>query len=133
MSGNGNGNAVAMLSDDLIARAKAIASRSDELLHLLEDTRQRLVDPGERPPIEPASKPRPVPESKKASGNGKVSKASGNGKVSKASGNGKVSEGLRLLTTQMAVAGAGRDEIAERLRDEFGVRDPAPILKDMGL
>jgi hypothetical protein len=33
----------------------------------------------------------------------------------------------------MSVAGADREEIAERLRDEFGVADPDPILKKMGL
>jgi hypothetical protein len=115
MSGNGNGNAVATLSDDLIARAKAIASRSDELLHLLEDARQRLLDPGEKPTRQQGRKPQPVPKPKGASESGEVS------------------EGLRLLTTQMTVAGADRDEIAERLHDEFGVTDPEPILKDMGL
>jgi hypothetical protein len=114
-SSNGNGNAVAHLSDDLIARAKAIASRSDELLQLLEDARQRLVEPEEklapkrRFKSEPASQP------------------------SRKSSKGGVSEGLRLLTTQMAVAGADREEIKERLKDEFGVTNPEPILKDMGL
>src|SRR4051794_31191811 len=50
MSANGNGNAVATLSDDLIAKARALASRSDELLELLEDARRRLVDPVPKQP-----------------------------------------------------------------------------------
>jgi hypothetical protein len=33
----------------------------------------------------------------------------------------------------MSVSGANRDEIAKRLQDEFGVRDPKAILKSMGL
>ena len=33
----------------------------------------------------------------------------------------RVSEGVRLLATQMSVAGSDPDEIARRLRDEFGV------------
>jgi hypothetical protein len=45
----------------------------------------------------------------------------------------ELSEGLRLLTTQMSVAGAPREEIAERLRDEFAIKDPERILKAMGL
>lgn len=114
MSTNGNGNAVASLSDDLIARAQAIASRSDELLHLLEDARGRLLDIGEKPAPQRKS-PEPARQRKGST--------SSNG----------IPEGLRLLTTQMSVAGADREEIAERLRDEFGVADPDPILKKMGL
>jgi hypothetical protein len=34
----------------------------------------------------------------------------------------------RLLATQMAVAGASREEIERRLRTEFGIDDPATIL-----
>jgi hypothetical protein len=116
MSGNSNGNTVATLSDDLIARARAIASRSDELLHLLEDARLRLLEPADGRTSQRRAAPEPAPKRRKTS-----------------SRSGEVSEGLRLLTTQMSVAGADRDEIAERLREEFGVDDAEPILKDMGL
>lgn len=116
MSGNGNGKAVATLSDDLIARAQAIASRSDELLHLLEDARLRLVDAGEKPATQRRLRSKPSRQVKKGS-----------------AGKPGIPEGLRLLTTQMSVAGADRDEIAERLQDEFGVDNPEPILKNMGL
>lgn len=115
MSTNGNGNAVATLSDDLIARAKAIASRSDELLHMLEDARLRLLDSNDKPAAQQRVKSEPA-QARKGAGRK-------NG----------IPEGLRLLTTQMSVAGADRDEIAERLRDEFGVDDPEPVLKNMGL
>lgn len=37
-------------------------------------------------------------------------------------------EGLRLLATQMAVAGSTEEEIASRLRDEFGVEDATALL-----
>jgi hypothetical protein len=121
MSGNGNGNGkpAAALSDDLIARARAIADRSDELLHLLEDARLRLLDPDTTPARQRRFKPEPA--SKPASRRRPSAK------------NGQISEGLRLLTTQMSVAGADRDEIAERLREEFGVENAEPILKEMGL
>jgi hypothetical protein len=36
--------------------------------------------------------------------------------------------GARLLATQMAVSGSSRDEIAERLRTEFGIEDSTAIL-----
>jgi hypothetical protein len=44
-----------------------------------------------------------------------------------------VSEGARLLATQMAVAGSTRDEIAWRLREEFGIQDSTAILDEIGL
>ena len=44
-----------------------------------------------------------------------------------------VSEGARLLATQMAVAGSTRDEIAWRLREEFGINDATAILDEIGL
>ena len=37
-------------------------------------------------------------------------------------------DGLRLLATQMAVAGSSHEEIASRLRDEFGVEDATELL-----
>jgi hypothetical protein len=37
-------------------------------------------------------------------------------------------EGIRLLATQMAVAGSSRDEIEARLQGEFGVTDAESVL-----
>jgi hypothetical protein len=48
-------------------------------------------------------------------------------------GDSRVSEGARLLATQMAVAGSTRDEIAWRLREEFGINDATAILDEIGL
>jgi hypothetical protein len=112
---NENGDAVATLSGELIAKAQAVASRSDELIHVLDDAQQQLADSGERAPAQR-----------------RIGSATpcGSRKASRKDG---ISDGLTLLTTQMSVAGADRSEIAARLRDEFGVSDPEPILKDMGL
>ena len=66
--------------------------------------------PESAPAQEPASKPAP---------------ATGN--------SGHVSEGARLLATQMAVAGSTRDEIAWRLREEFGIQDSSAILDEIGI
>lgn len=41
---------------------------------------------------------------------------------------GSSTEGLRLLATQMAVAGSTHEEIALRLREEFGVEDASELL-----
>jgi hypothetical protein len=126
-NGNGNGKAAAALSDDLIERAKAIASRSDELLHLLEDARLRLLDPDEKQ----AKQRRFKPESDSRTAQKTNSKPAT--RTKRSAKNDGISEGLRLLTTQMSVSGASRNEIAARLRDEFGITDAEPILKDMGL
>jgi cell division septum initiation protein DivIVA len=44
-----------------------------------------------------------------------------------------VSEGARLLALQQLMAGVEPDVIESRLRDEFGIEDPKPILDWMGL
>jgi hypothetical protein len=41
------------------------------------------------------------------------------------------SKGMRLLIAQMTAAGSGRKEIAERLRQDFGVDDAGEILDDV--
>ncbi len=122
MSGNGNGDttAAATITDDLIAKARAIASRSDELLHLLEDARQRLLNRGNEPtpsrrfPPDAAAKPDPQSQAPEPPEE-------------------EISDGLRVLITQMSMAGSSREEIAARLRDEFVVADPEAILRRMGL
>jgi hypothetical protein len=117
VSANGDRYTAAALSDELVAKARVIANRSDELLDLLEDARQRLLERDRQP--EPKKHFKAVPDLEPAN--------------EKPAGKEDVSEGLRVLTTQMSVAGVGREEIAARLRDEFGVRDPESILKSMGL
>ncbi len=38
----------------------------------------------------------------------------------------------RLVAMQMALAGRGRDEIEARLRQQFGISDPAPVIDELG-
>ena len=38
---------------------------------------------------------------------------------------------MRLLATQMAVAGEGAGDIERRLREDFGVPNAAAIVKDL--
>lgn len=42
-----------------------------------------------------------------------------------------ISDGVRLLATQMSVAGANPDEIAVRLREDFGVADAGALVDDL--
>jgi hypothetical protein len=122
-NGNGNGDAVATLSDDLVAKARKIASRSDELLELLEDARLRLVDPDRKPlPKDQAANPR------------RGAKSDPNSDVrAKEAKDGDVSDGLRLLITQLTVAGIEREQIAAQLSEDFDVDDPESVLKRLGL
>ena len=43
----------------------------------------------------------------------------------------QVSEGVRLLATQMSVAGSSLDEIAARLREDFGVEDANGVVRQL--
>lgn len=43
----------------------------------------------------------------------------------------EVSEGVRLLATQMSVAGASHEEIAQRLTDDFGVEDAERLVAQL--
>jgi hypothetical protein len=156
---NGNGNSVGSITDDLIEKAKAIANRSDELLHLLEDARQKLLDSGRetgeqrRRPAEQRSRP----EEKRSSQDGQRGrreqqrrqqdpqrrqrepqrrfrpKPGPDRPVAKTADGEQIPEGLRLLTTQMSVEGSSREEILARLKNDFDVTNPEQVLKGMGL
>jgi vacuolar-type H+-ATPase subunit H len=107
------------------ARARAdriVAERLRELAEELdpsgkqsrepEPSERAEVDPGERVerrlrPVEPA----PGPEEKPARSRHSAS------------------AGARLLATQMAVSGADREEIEERLRNGFDIEDASEILE----
>jgi hypothetical protein len=43
----------------------------------------------------------------------------------------QLSDGVRLLATQMSVAGASPDEIALRLREDFGVPDAERLVREL--
>ncbi len=46
-------------------------------------------------------------------------------------GDTRVSEGVKLLATQMSVAGSSREEIAVRLREDFGIDDADAIVAEL--
>jgi predicted nuclease with TOPRIM domain len=45
--------------------------------------------------------------------------------------NGDVPEGARLVALDMVLAGAAREDVAARLRQEFDLADPGPLLDDV--
>lgn len=97
---------VSELARTLVERADAIRKQSEQLTALLDRAAGALAEDGETAPPAP-----PVSES-----SGRVQPER------------RISEGVRLLTTQMAVAGSSRTEIAERLRREFGVSDAHEVV-----
>lgn len=107
------------LADALMERARTLASQSDQLIAVLDDTARRLIESGYG--VEASPLPAPVkllkPQPAEAHGPGDPS----------------VSEGARLLINRLTVAGRGHDEIAERLREDFGIADADQVLERAGL
>jgi cell division septum initiation protein DivIVA len=113
------------VTDDLLVRAKVVAKQSEGLISALDEARRRALkvpleseDDDQGNSASEASQPDPEP------------KAEGDPTVVP---NGPVSKGARLLATQMAVAGANRDTIGSRLKEEFGIEDPSAILDEAGI
>jgi hypothetical protein len=122
------------LADALLKRAHALAAQSEQLIAALDETASRLAESGRGVKDSPLPGrvrlvERPIPRSN-GSGNG-----SGNGS---ANGSGKgssretISEGARMLVTQMALTGHGREEIITSLREQLGVEDAEAVLEQAG-
>lgn len=107
------------LADALMERARTLAAQSDQLIAALDDAAQRLIESGHG--VEASPLPAPVrllnPQLPPENGRGEPS----------------VSEGARLLINRLAVSGRGHDEIAERLREDFGIADADQVLARAGL
>ncbi len=105
------------LAKELIAGASAVVEQSEELVRSLD---QRAGT---------------------AAGNGATARADdANGHAKEinwgdepAREGSPISDRARLLAAQMSVAGTPRDEIAERLHEELGIRDAGPMLDRMGI
>lgn len=133
MTENGHGKPEAQLSEELIAKARVIATRSDELIELLEDAQQRLVESDSEREAAKGRKPGPKRRFKPDSNSKPNGDSKSTAPKAKVKSEGELSDGLRLLTSQMSAAGADRREIAACLRKDFAIQDPEPILKSMGL
>jgi vacuolar-type H+-ATPase subunit H len=122
------------LTDSLIAQAEAIQAQSQQLLAALADARRQIAGDGEAPAaalgtptpirgshlsaVESVAEPPAIAARFKAELRDADQGEGASGSPA----------GARLLATQMAVAGNSREEIEERLRNEFGIEDTVPIL-----
>jgi hypothetical protein len=102
---------VSDLTDSLIRRAQSVVQLSDQLIATLEDAGRRIAGA-----TVPGSS---HPEATAHAGPGAGAPTQ------------PLPEGALLLATEMANAGRSRDEIARRLRDEFGVIDATAILNQI--
>lgn len=103
---------------DGVARLEAAAAGSSVPPPATRDLRP--VSPAD---AEPRQAEEPAPESGDRSWNDPGE--------SERSGTGGSSEGVRLIATQMAIAGSSRAEIERRLRIQFGVVDAGRALDDI--
>jgi vacuolar-type H+-ATPase subunit H len=128
---------LAELTDSLLAQAEAIRAQSEQLLgSLAEAKRQLAAEDGDEVAVA-SSGPRPVRGSHlSAVAPVEVEPAPGpqplaverRGAPSSADADTGTAAGARLLATQMAVSGNSREEIEQRLRNDFEIEDTASIL-----
>lgn len=120
------------LADALMQTARRVAQQSDQLRRALEEARRRM-DPGLASNEKRAtvSQPSPLPPPDEPSAPLQGAPVPVQQPATAAPAGDQVSQEASLLATQMAIAGSRRDEIARRLRDEFGVLDPTAILNEI--
>ncbi len=116
------------VAEAVLAKASALEGEIDGLRDLIYKSIERLAEELriEVRTTEPATPP--VAEEPQPSANG--SRLSDD---MRASAKRDRSAAVRLLATQMIAAGHTRDEAERRLREEFGVKDPAAALDSIGI
>jgi hypothetical protein len=109
------GSEISGLVDSLLRQANALREEAERLQAALEDARDR-IDPERREELPEQAEVltlRTEALEEELPANAEP---------------GASASGARLLATQMAVSGSSREEIAERLRNGFGIEDTAAIL-----
>ena len=119
------------LADALTERARTLAAQSDQLIAALDDTASRLIESGRGVEGSPLPAPVRLVQGPAVPANGSPND-SANGSAD-GSTQETVSEGARMLVTQMAILGHGREEIVKSLRDELGIEDPEALLERVGI
>jgi hypothetical protein len=130
------------LTDSLIAQAEAIQAQSQQLLASLAEAKRRVAaasgeevaEVGPTPirgshlsAVEPVAEA-PATATRFGAGQREVGNTPPERRGAPASGDSGTPAGARLLATQMAVSGNSREEIEERLRNEFEIEDTVSIL-----
>jgi hypothetical protein len=117
-------------------RLASLVSRSANLLAEREGRESTVTEPASVSPpkrsIAPAPVPvEPEPEPIAESEPDEVAVPDSSAPPVPVSASGGTSEGVRLIATQMAIAGSSRAEIEHRLRIQFGVVDASQALDDI--
>ena len=121
-------------ADALMERARTLTSQADQLIAALDEAARRLVESGQG--VEGAPLPVPISLIKEGETNGSAEptgSAAADGSRKPNDPEGSVSGAASLFISQMAVAGASREEIAESLQEDFGVANPDEVLDRLGL
>lgn len=117
---------LAELADTLVARADAIRAECDQLAALLERARTAIAPVAAEASSESAAMTEPEAVPRRLEG------TAWEGPVANGSMDSPpASEGVRLIATQMAIAGSTKAEIKARLRDQFGLEDVQPVLDEI--
>jgi hypothetical protein len=126
-----NEDLLAELADSLVARAEAIRDDCERLAALLD--RAREVVGGDPSHGEDSSEMAADVAASVLSGDGgDVSIDSvWQGPIASLGGDVGIAEGVRLIATQMAIAGSTRAEIESRLREQFGIEEARPVLDEI--
>lgn len=138
------GELTASVADALVDRTAEIRNDCERLASLVnrsakliaeregrESTAAAPSEPPPRPKIAPAPEPRePEAEVYESAQPEPISEDLSDTPVP-VSASGGTSEGVRLIATQMAIAGSSRAEIEHRLRIQFGVVDASQALDDI--
>jgi hypothetical protein len=159
-SGEGQTSPQADLTEALLARTQDLRAQADSLAALLERASGQLsatsasetqvadapapaaqeASPPTPPGPEPVSvtdRPAPVaPATVRPPGSSPGGRFVPRGRTERTEANkptlpNSSTQGIRLLATQMAVAGSTRDEVEHRLESEFGISDADDILDDV--
>jgi vacuolar-type H+-ATPase subunit H len=127
------------LTDSLIARAREVARQSDELVSALDEAGRKIINgigtevPGGAPAaredfsVERMSLRPDQPAAGREASGVRPPAASD----PEAGGHEDPAHDARLAAIKMAIAGSSREEIANRLYDEYEIRDPTAILNEI--
>lgn len=106
-----------VLADGLMERARTLAAQADQLIFALDLAAGGLLESGRgletSPIVAPVGLLQGTPAPAEAAADSEWS----------------VSDGVRQLITRMALAGSGHDEIAQRLREDFGFEDVDELVR----
>lgn len=122
---------VEQLLESLAARTEGLQSEAAALAKTLKRAGAQLERSGPAKPVPATPPPVEIDRQTAPQRLALALRQDRRGAPTSRSRGGKVPDGVRLLATQMAVAGSSMSEVESRLRREFGVADPGPVLDEV--